>query len=90
LLPLPNALEEVFEGRYATGVNQHQSLLGKLAQVSQKLHTCSGGRERRQLEDKLNEMVATIYKLDESDVKALENYYHFADGTRQLELALGN
>jgi hypothetical protein len=90
LLPLPEALNKMFEERYTTGANEHQSLLEDLAQISRKLHTGPDGRERRQLEANLNEIVATIYNLDENDMRALEGYYHFVHGTRQLELELSS
>lgn len=86
LLPLPESLDKIFEKHYKTGTNDLQSLLGNLVEISQKLHTVSDGRERRQLEARLNEIVATIYNLDENDMKALENYYHFIHGERQMEL----
>ena len=90
LLPLPKGLDETFENWLMKGANDHQSFLDDLAHVSQKLHAGSDGREKRELETRLNEIVAAIYNLDESDVKALEGYFHFAHGTTQLELELGS
>lgn len=89
LLPLPKGLDETFENWLIKGANEHQPFLEALTQISQKLHAGPDEREKRQLEAKLNKIVATIYNLDESDVKTLENYFHFVHGTKQLELELG-
>ncbi|MFC1718173.1 Eco57I restriction-modification methylase domain-containing protein [Candidatus Poribacteria bacterium] len=89
LLPLPEALDKILEKHYKTGLNEHQSLLEDLAQISQKLHTGTDEREKRQLEAELNKIVATIYNLDENDMNALESYYYFVHGARQLGQELG-
>ena len=89
LLPLPKALDKILEKHYKTGLNERQSLLEDLSKISQELHSDPDERKKHQLEAKLNEIVATIYNLSENDVNALESYYHFVHGTKQLELELG-